>query len=227
MCREALKGYLEAQVPDEDKGALTRFVDRHESEEVRNAEAVLNALRRVTVCDPACGSGAYLLGMMHELLDLRQCLFQTRQVDNKTMYQRKLDIIQTNIYGVDIAEFAVNIARLRLWLSLAVDYDGPEPQPLPNLDYKIEIGDSVCSPSPGAMQMGLAEQFVKPFATLKGTYLTAHHADKAALRKQVEDLREMILGHACPGERGFIWAVDFAEVFGRDGLMLSSPIRLT
>ena len=148
MCREALKGYLETQVAGENNEALARFVDKHEPDDIHNAEAVLNALRRVTVCDPACGSGAYLLGMMHELLDLRQCLFQTRQVDNRTMYQRKLDIIQTNIYGVDIAEFAVNIARLRLWLSLAVDYDGPEPQPPPNLDYKIEVGDNVCSPVP-------------------------------------------------------------------------------
>ena len=111
MCREALKGYLETQIPGEQRATLERFVDKHEPDDIRNAEAVLNALRRVTVCDPACGSGAYLLGMMHELLDLRQCLFQTRQVDNKTMYQRKLDIIQTNIHGVDIAEFAVNIAR--------------------------------------------------------------------------------------------------------------------
>jgi hypothetical protein len=225
MCREALKGYLEAQAPDEQKAAIERFVDKHEPENIRNAEEVLNALRRVTVCDPACGSGAYLLGMMHELLDLRQCLFQTRQVDNKTMYQRKLDIIQTNIYGVDIAEFAVNIARLRLWLSLAVDYDGPEPQPLPNLDYKIEIGDSVCSPSPGAMQMGLAEQFVKPFSVTKARYLTAHHADKETIRKEVDELRETILGLACPGERGFVWAVDFAEVFARDGfdVVIANP----
>jgi hypothetical protein len=64
------------------------------------------------------------------------------------MYQRKLDIIQTNIYGVDVAEFAVNIARLRLWLSLSVDFDGPAPEPLPNLDYKIEVGDSVGSSLP-------------------------------------------------------------------------------
>jgi hypothetical protein len=217
MCREALKGYLETQVAGEQKTAIERFVDKHEPDDIHNAEAVLNALRRVTVCDPACGSGAYLLGMMHELLDLRQCLFQTRQVDNKTMYQRKLDIIQTNIYGIDIAEFAVNIARLRLWLSLAVDYDGPEPQPLPNLDYKIEVGDSVCSPSPGAAQMGFAEQFVKPFAELKKKYLTAHHAEKDTLRKQVEELRHTILSHACPGERGFVWTVDFVEVFAQGG----------
>jgi hypothetical protein len=225
MCREALKGYLETRVPDEDKRALTRFIDKHEPDEVRNAEAVLNALRRVTVCDPACGSGAYLLGMMHELLDLRQCLFQTRQVDNKTMYQRKLDIIQTNIYGVDLAEFAVNIARLRLWLSLAVDYDGPEPQPLPNLDYKIEVGDSICSPSPGAAQMGFAEQFVKPFAELKRKYLVAHHAEKSVLRAQVDEVRQTILSHACPGEEGFVWGADFAEVFidGGFDVVLANP----
>jgi hypothetical protein len=225
MCRGALKGFLEAQVAGENKEALARFVDKHEPDDIRNAEAVLHALRRVTVCDPACGSGAYLLGMMHELLDLRQCLFQTRQVDNQTMYQRKLDIIQTNIYGVDIAEFAVNIARLRLWLSLAVDYDGPEPQPLPNLDYKIEVGDSVCSPSPGTAQMGFAEQFVKPFAELKERYLVAHHAEKGSLRLQVEDLRETILSYACPGEKGFVWGVNFAEVFISGGfdVVLANP----
>jgi hypothetical protein len=225
MCREALKGYLETHLPDEAKLAVARFVDRHEPDDISNAEAVLNALRRVTVCDPACGSGAYLLGMMHELLDLRQCLFQTRQVDNRTMYQRKLDIIQTNIYGVDIAEFAVNIARLRLWLSLAVDYDGPEPQPLPNLDYKIEVGDSICSPSPGAAQMGFAEQFVKPFAEAKKKYLIAHHAEKTILRAQVDELCETILSYACPGEQGFVWGANFAEVFIAGGfdVVLANP----
>jgi hypothetical protein len=225
MCREALKGYLETQVPGETSEALTRFVDRHEPDDVHDAEAVLNALRRITVCDPACGSGAYLLGMMHELLDLRQCLFQTRQVDNKTMYQRKLDVIQTNIYGVDLAEFAVNIARLRLWLSLAVDYDGPEPQPLPNLDYKIEIGDSICSPSPGALQMGLQQQLVVEFLHLKKQYLIAHHAEKQTLRSQVEHLRKEIMGFSNRNADGFDWVIDFAEVFidGGFDIVIANP----
>ena len=225
MCREALKGYLEKTVPEEQSNALERFVDRHEPDEIRDAEAVLNALRAVTVCDPACGSGAYLLGMMHELLDLRQCLFQTRQVDNKTMYQRKLDIIQTNIYGVDIAEFAVNIARLRLWLSLAVDFDGPAPEPLPNLDYKIEIGDSICSPSPGALQLGLQQQVVGEFLRLKKQYLVAHHAEKQTLRTQVEELRDVIMGYSNRGVDGFDWVVDFAEIFidGGFGIVIANP----
>ena len=168
---------------------------------------------------------AHLLGMMHELLDLRQCLFQTRQVDNKTMYQRKLDIIQTNIYGVDIAEFAVNIARLRLWLSLAVDYDGPEPQPLPNLDYKIEVGDSICSPSPGALQMGIQQPLVDQFLDLKKKYLVAHHADKQALRVQIEVLRKDVQLFSNRSGKGFDWVINFAEIFVNDGfdVVMANP----
>ena len=228
MCREALKGYLETQVPTENRQAIIRFVDKHEPEDVHDAEAVLNALRRVTVCDPACGSGAYLLGMMHELLDLRQCLFQTRRVDEKTMYQRKLDIIQTNIYGVDIAEFAVNIARLRLWLSLAVDYDGPEPQPLPNLDYKIEIGDSVSSPSPGALQIGIQQRLVDQMLELKRTYLSSHHGDKIVLRQKIDSLRQEIRAFSFRDGVGFDWVIDFAEIFvqgGFDVIIANPPYR--
>ncbi|MEH1906429.1 MAG: hypothetical protein V7L05_10150 [Nostoc sp.] len=93
---------------------------------------------------------AYLniLGMLHELLDLRQCLFANKGLDANTVYQRKLDIIENNLYGVDIDIFAVNIVRLRLWLSLAVEYEGDNPPPLPNLKYKIEVGDSLIAPSP-------------------------------------------------------------------------------
>jgi hypothetical protein len=225
MCREALKGYLETQAPDEQKAAIQRFVDKHEPDDIRNAEGVLNALRRVTVCDPACGSGAYLLGMMHELLDLRQCLFQTRQVDNRTIYQRKLDIIQTNIYGVDIAEFAVNIARLRLWLSLSVDFDGPAPEPLPNLDYKIEVGDSICSASPGALQMGVQQPLVHEFLKLKSQFLIAHHADKQVLRDKVENLRRDIRLFSNRGTAQFDWIIDFAEVFINGGfdVVIANP----
>jgi hypothetical protein len=122
MCREALKGYLSGKLASELKEAIELFVDEHNAINLKNPEAVLEALKQVKVCDPACGSGAYLLGMLHELLDLRQCLFATKGIDYKTVYQRKLEIIETNIYGVDIDPFAINIARLRLWLSLAVEY---------------------------------------------------------------------------------------------------------
>jgi len=173
MCREALKGYLATHAPAESKAAIERFVEKHEPDDVRNAGAVLDALRKVRVCDPACGSGAYLLGMLHELLDLRTALFHSRKLDTKSVYDRKLEIIQTNVYGVDVDPFAVNIARLRLWLSLAVDFEGPKPEPLPNLDYKVEVGDSVAAPSPaGGGNAGLRQTLVEGFLVAKAEFLT-------------------------------------------------------
>ena len=123
MCRESLKICLRNKT-DETPECLQAFVDTDDATAIRNPERVLQVLQTLRICDPACGSGAYLLGMMSELLRLRDALFQSRQIDSKTTYQRKLDIIRENLYGVDNDEFAVNIAMLRLWLSLAVDYEG-------------------------------------------------------------------------------------------------------
>jgi len=96
--------------------------------------------------------------MLHELVDLRQALFVTRGVDAQAVYDRKLEIIRRNLYGVDIDPFAVNIARLRLWLSLIVDFERETPPPLPNLEFKIEVGDSLTGPAPGQLQPDLFHQ---------------------------------------------------------------------
>lgn len=69
MCREALKGHIGARLPNDSPEAVQRFVEEHDPAGLRDPEGTLEALRNVTVCDPACGSGAYLLGMLHELLE--------------------------------------------------------------------------------------------------------------------------------------------------------------
>ena len=84
MCRESLKHYLAPVI--NDPAALSAFVDESEPANLRDPEAVLSALRSAKVCDPACGSGAYLLGMMHELLRLRQAPFATSGLDHATVY---------------------------------------------------------------------------------------------------------------------------------------------
>ena len=151
MCREALKGYLEGKDTGASPEAIAAFVDRHDTDGIGVAEArrISLALSEVTVVDPACGSGAYLLGMMQELIELQRTLFNAG-VDAKKDYDLKLEIIQRNLYGVDIDDFAVNIAMLRLWLSLAIDFEGDDPQPLPNLDFKVLCGDSLLGPDPSA-----------------------------------------------------------------------------
>ncbi len=225
MCREALKGYLEAQLRNEAKDAIASFVDRHDPSALRDAEDVLEALRRIKVCDPACGSGAYLVGMLHELLDLRTNLFATRKLDTRSAYDRKLEIIQSNVYGVDLDQFAVNIARLRLWLSLSVEYDGPTPPPLPNLDYKVEVGDTICSPNPAGFQIGLRQSLVDDFLKAKAEYMTAHYGHKADVRRKAASLRADVAGWAHRAGNEFDWPIDFAEVFSNGGfdVVLANP----
>jgi len=225
MCREAIKGHLRSQLPDETSESIEEFVDAHNADNLRNAEAVLEALRSIKVCDPACGSGAYLVGMLHELLDLRVGLFATKKLDAKSAYDRKLDIIQSNLYGVDIDLFAVNIARLRLWLSLSVEYDGINPPPLPNLDYKVEVGDTVCSPNPSGFQLGLQKALVDDFLAAKADYMSAHDSRKLELRKTISELRRNIATWAHRDGNDFDWPIEFAEVFVGGGfdVVLANP----
>lgn len=221
MCREGLKGYLAATLPHESPEVIARFVDERGAADLRNPEAVLRALQAVRVCDPACGSGAYLLGMLQEILNLRAGLFAARNVDAITAYNRKLEIIQGNLYGVDKDKFAVNIARLRLWLSLAVEYAGDEPPPLPNLDYKLEVGDSLVAPDPsGGLQPDmLRQQAIDDYFHLKEAYLRSHGEEKLTLREQVQAQKQQIAEWTRGKSRvaGFDWQVEFAEVFADGG----------
>jgi hypothetical protein len=103
------------------------------------------ALDSVKICDPAIGSGAFPMGLLHEIFTAKQTLHTFEHGNTKTFDASavKLNIIQNSIYGVDIEKGAVDIARLRFWLSLIVDEE--KPKALPNLDYKIVVGNSLVS----------------------------------------------------------------------------------
>ncbi len=227
MCRESLKHSLAGTVSDES--AVARFVDEGDPAELHDPEAVLNALRAVKVCDPACGSGAYLLGMMQELLRLREALFATRGLDAVGVYKRKLEIIQNNLYGVDIDVFAVNIAKLRLWLSLAVDFEGATPPPLPNLDFKIECGDSLTGPNPQEVSDLYHKMLIESadeLAELKGQFLRSYGDEKKQLSERIyrEEAR-LRAGLGDYGPDGSIdWRVAFAAVLKDGGFDIARAI---
>ena len=227
MCREALKGYLEARDTGLKPTALATLVDEHRTEaiDVAAARRVAEALSEVTVVDPACGSGAYLLGMMQELVEIQTALYNAG-VAAKTLYQLKLEIIERNLYGVDIDKFAVNIAMLRMWLSLAIDYDGDEPEPLPNLYFKVVCGDSLLGPDPQAgveVQGGLGQDRdeMRRLGRLKADYMrSTAGSDKARTRKEISELEDSIrdaLGFVGEPVGVVDWRVEFADVFSDRG----------
>lgn len=125
---------------------LKKTLDDNDQKLIKQYSAEFNqALDRVKICDPAIGSGAFPMGLLHEIFTAKQTL-HTFEFGNTTNFDAsgvKLNIIQNSIYGVDIERGAVDIARLRFWLSLIVDE--PEPKALPNLDYKIVVGNSLVS----------------------------------------------------------------------------------
>ena len=214
MCRESLKICLQNKT-DETPETLKAFVDDGDATQIRNPEKVLRILQTLRICDPACGSGAYLLGMMSELLRLRDALFKSKNVDSRTAYQRKLDIIQKNLYGVDKDEFAINIAMLRLWLSLAVDYEDEVPEPLPNLDYKVAAGDSLTGPAPE--QIGLEAHLIQKIQEHQAEYLVTHtDSEKQRLRAEIAELKENLQEWQASDDE-FVWQVEFPEVFQEGG----------
>ena len=224
MCQESLKICLRNKT-DETPECLQAFVDDGDAKEIRDPEKVLQTLQTLRICDPACGSGAYLLGMMSELLRLRDALFQSNQIDFKTTYQRKLDIIQQNLYGVDNDEFAINIAMLRLWLSLAVDYEGDTPEPLPNLDYKVAIGDSVTGPAPDPLEPQLQDNLIQQIHEYKAHYqITYTNPEKQRLRETITQLKRDLQGWSTNRDE-FVWQVEFSEVFQEGGfdIIIGNP----
>lgn len=157
MCKESLRHYLYIELDSEilNEG-VDKLLDATDSEWVINhsnsirnlwGEAnrntvplqVIGALNKLKILDPACGSGAFPMGMLQLILKTYERLDSTYDP-----YKKKLQIIQENIYGVDIEPMAVEISRLRAWLSLVVDEeDGRDIEPLPNLDFKFVCANSL------------------------------------------------------------------------------------
>jgi hypothetical protein len=116
----------------------------------RHATGLAAHLGDLRICDPAIGSGAFPIGLLHEIYWAQLAL-------NPSLPRAaaKRAIIQNSIHGVDLDAGAVEIARLRFWLALVVDE--AVPSPLPNLDYQIMQGNSLLESFEGEPLDDLAE----------------------------------------------------------------------
>lgn len=205
MCRESLIAYLQTDVEDEaTKEAIRQFVTTHDAEVLGNiADDIDQRLKDVKICDPAIGSGAFPMGLLKELFLCRTALEGFSQ---EKAAEIKKHIIQQNIYGVDIERGAVDIARLRFWLSLIVDEETP--QALPNLDFKIMQGNSLLEQYKGVdLSKLLPEKVVDKEVGVQASFFDAEfgleqlelkdllneyydctdHDKKKELRKQISD----------------------------------------
>jgi len=176
-----------------------------------NAKHVDNWLADITVCDPAAGSGAFPVGMMTEIVRARNVLSVFLNNTHRNDYQFKRRCIEHSLYGVDIDPGAVEIAKLRLWLSLVVDEeDIKNIKPLPNLDYKIVCGNSLLSVEKDLFNQQLFNHLEK----LKPLFFKETNPNrKQEYKKQINDLISQIT----KGHREFDFEVYFSEVFHNKG----------
>lgn len=191
----------------------------------KNARLIDEKLAEITICDPAVGSGAFPVGMMTEIVRARSSLTPYfNDVHDRTPYHFKRHAIQNCLYGVDIDAGAVEIAKLRLWLSLVVDEEEVQQiKPLPNLDYKVVPGNSL-------LGFPFKSQHTQEIERLKQAFFDEiDHVAKARLKKQIDTkLEESIaaskksLGY----EVTFDFGTWFSEVFrGRGGfdVVIANP----
>lgn len=178
-----------------------------------NAKAINKALENIKICDPAIGSGAFPVGMMNEIVRARIALVESDflpEAKKRTTYEYKRQAIQNSIYGVDIESGAVEIAKLRLWLSLVVDEENIENiKPLPNLDYKIVQGDSLLSVERNLFNDNLFSQLEE----LKLQFFNKSiKGEKKRLKEQIDNTIKLLTRDGT-----FDFEIYFSEVFHEKG----------
>ena len=217
----------------ETKGRETKTYSYKLPESIRkNAKLIDEKLANIKVCDPAIGSGAFPVGMMHEIVKTRNVLTpflslrgaqatkQSQFDDNRTPYYFKRRCIEHSLYGVDIDPGAVEIAKLRLWLSLVVDEDDIKNiKPLPNLDYKVVCGNSLLGVEKDLFNAHLFSELEK----LKPLFFNeTNPTKKQEYKKQIDKLISEITN----GHTEFDFEVYFSEVFHSKGgfdVVISNP----
>jgi hypothetical protein len=192
---------------------------------IEHARLIDEKLAEITVCDPAVGSGAFPVGMMTEIVRARSALTPYfNDPHDRTPYHFKRHAIQNCLYGVDIDPGAVEIAKLRLWLSLVVDEeDVKQIKPLPNLDFKIVTGNSLIGFPFKSQRLQKIEQLKARF------FEETEHDRKAELKRQIDqELSECFaaskksLGYNV----NFDFEINFSEVlYGKGGfdVVIANP----
>lgn len=222
MCRQSLVAYLVTDIEDETKKQqVADFVRIYDVEllggnQSNLAQFIDDRLKEVKICDPAIGSGAFPMGLLKELFLCRGAI---ENFSNAADIKRH--IIQKNIYGVDYERGAVDIARLRFWLTLVVDEETPHT--LPNLDFKIMQGNSLFEWYEGVDLRGIVGEvgdtitfrekttnptFIKKW--LDQYFETNNHEERIRLRGKISGAVEGLIESNNPALRDKLFDLDIA-----------------
>lgn len=202
MVDESLKQYLKTRTGVDDAVLAPLF----EGEAKANLPAgkrktLAAAIRAVKILDPACGSGAFPMGALHRLVDLLAKL----EGQPENLYDLKLHLIENCIYGVDIQTIAVQISKLRFFISLVCEQEPNTNKsknygilPLPNLETKFVAANTLIGlEKEMGDELHLADEEISRLREkLKEVrhrhFSSKSSAEKQKLRKNDKELRKNI-----------------------------------
>lgn len=215
MCEQAIIEFLKDKLPDtpnrdrriEELIRLPETLFRDQDQNKRRdwkpfASQIINLLDGngtipLTILDPAVGSGAFPMGMLQVLTKIYSRLNPKLE---KNTFDLKRTILSKSIYGVDIEPTAIEICRLRAWLSIIVDApETTEIDPLPNLDFKFACANTLIRLD-NQKQSGLFDdqQLKDKLIEIRHKYFnTSEKSKKNSLQTQYEELtQQQVLGES-------------------------------
>ena len=243
MCRESIIAYLQNGIHERSHELIRNFVETFDASLLDEKQQLFirKKLQAVKICDPAIGSGAFPMG----LVNLLSKLYVAMKTDTDTA-KMKRHIMEQNIYGVDIEQGAVDIARLRFWLAMIVEEK--EPLPLPNLHFKIMQGNSLLESYDGidlsdltklSRQSSLFDSENSErealISSLKSYYKTSDHTLRDRLFNDIiNNVRRQLLNKNITLPAGkdpsantdfFLWHTWFSDVFANGGfdIVIGNP----
>jgi len=242
MVKKSLLIFLQNETKiEENKLFKLIFYDENDTLDLEKEEIRLidYKLENIKVFDPAVGSGAFPVEMMQILVNLRKKL-NVNVGKNISEVSLKKRFIKENIYGVDIDPGAIEIAKLRLWLSLIVDYEKSETELLPNLDFQFRLGNSLQEKigkidifqesNKNELQLSWVDDFEvtkQQMLRIKDEYyLPGSEEKKKQLKKKFDTLEhQIILHHVKILEKRWENEARFGRITGKDAIKLDKEIN--
>jgi hypothetical protein len=211
MCRSTLLKHLDTEIKPE------------------NSKAIIHKLLETTVLDPACGSGAFPMGMLEEMMQVLTTVDPEGKVwvaemmkskdeqfrehisemfaDGQIRYVKKLGLLRSCLFGVDLLEYAIEITKLRCWLSLIVEQrvdfskENYNLKPLPNLEFKFYKKNSLFRFYKDQNLNNLIDQIdndklLKELVNLENQYFIAksdRHGTKEEIKEKIVKLLERVV----------------------------------
>lgn len=211
MCRSTLLKHLDTEIKPE------------------NSKAIIHKLLETTVLDPACGSGAFPMGMLEEMMQVLTTVDPEGKVwvaemmkskdeqfrehisemfaDGQIRYVKKLGLLRSCLFGVDLLEYAIEITKLRCWLSLIVEQrvdfskENYNLKPLPNLEFKFYKKNSLFRFYKDKNLNELIDQIdndklLKELVNLENQYFIAksdRHGTKEEIKDKIVKLLEKVV----------------------------------